>query len=75
MIQIVTATFKDGIFKPDRRPVLPESARVRLVVEPIEGDEPERRNGSWAMLQSLWNTCSLESGGDRLTRQQLHERG
>ena len=38
MVQVVAATFKDGVFKPDQRPALSESTRVRLVVETINGD-------------------------------------
>ena len=78
MVQVVAATFKDGVFKPDQRPALSESTRVRLVVETINGDESDqggRRDESWATLQRLWNTSSFNSGGDRLNREQLHERG
>ena len=74
MVQVLAATFKDGVFKPDQQPALSDSARVRLVVEPIDGDEPARRNESWATLRRLWNTSSLNSDADRLTRDQLHER-
>jgi predicted DNA-binding antitoxin AbrB/MazE fold protein len=74
MVQVVAATFKDGVFKPDQRPSLSESARVRLVVETINGDESARSDESWATLQRLWNTSSFNSGGDRLNREQLHER-
>jgi predicted DNA-binding antitoxin AbrB/MazE fold protein len=78
MVQIVAATFKDGVFKPDQRPALSESTRVRLVVETINGDESEqggRRDESWATLQRLWKTSTFNSAGDRLNREQLHERG
>jgi predicted DNA-binding antitoxin AbrB/MazE fold protein len=75
MVQVLAATFKDGVFKPDHRPALSESTRVRLVVEPIDGnDESAQRDQSWAVLQRLWNTSSFNSGGDRLNREQLHER-
>jgi hypothetical protein len=74
MVQILGATFKDGVFKPDQRPTLSDSARVRLVVESIDDDESARRDESWATLQRLWNSSGFNSGGDRLTRQQLHER-
>jgi len=75
MVQVVAATFKDGVFKPDQRPALAESTRVRLMVEPIDGDESARRDESWAMLQRLWNISNFNSGGDRLNRDELHERG
>jgi len=74
MVQVLAATFKDGVFKPDQRPVLSDSARVRLVVETIEADESARRDEAWAALQRLWNTSTFNSGGHRLTREQLHER-
>jgi predicted DNA-binding antitoxin AbrB/MazE fold protein len=74
MVQVLAATFKDGVFKPDQRPALSDSARVRLVVETIDGDESARRDESWAALQRLWNTSGFDSGGDRLNRDQLHER-
>ncbi len=74
MVQVVAATFKDGVFKPDEQPALSESTRVRLVVETIDGDESARRDQSWATLQRLWNTSTFNSGGERLTRNQLHER-
>jgi hypothetical protein len=74
MVQILAATFKDGVFKPDLRPALSDSARVRLVVQPMDGDVPVRQHESWAALQRLWSTSSLNSGGDRLNRDQLHKR-
>lgn len=74
MVQVLAATFEDGVFKPDERPALADSVRVRLVVEPINGDELAQRDESWAVLQRLWKTCTLNSLGDRLTREQLHER-
>lgn len=74
MVQVVAATFKDGVFKPDERPALSDSARVRLVVETIEADESVQRDASWAALLNLWKTSAFNSNGDRLTRDQLHER-
>ena len=74
MFQVLAATFEDGVFKPDQRPALGDSMRVRLLIEPIDGDEAARHEQSWATLQALWNTSQLDSGGDRLSRDQLHER-
>jgi len=75
MVQVLKATFKNGVFKPDEQPALSDSARVRLLVETIDSDESAAREESWAMLQRLWNTSRLNSGGERLTREQWHERG
>lgn len=74
MVQVMAAIFKDGVFKPDQPPALSDSARVRLIVETVSGDESLRRDESWATLQRLWAVSRLDSGGDRLTRDQLHER-
>ena len=74
MVQVVAATFKDGVFKPDQRPALSDSTRVRLVVETINRDEPARRDDSWSTLRHLWNTSRFNSAGDRLKRDELHER-
>jgi hypothetical protein len=74
MVQVLAATFKDGVFKPDQCPALADSARVRLLVEPLDGDDAARQEHSWAILQRLWGTSTFNSGGDRLNREQLHER-
>ncbi len=73
--QVVAATFQDGVFKPDERPDLSDRARVRLVVEPIDGGDPARRDDAWLVLQRLWQTSGFDSGGQRLTRRELHDRG
>ena len=74
MSLIVGAQFKDGVFKPDERPPLAESARVRLTVEAISDDDASQREESWSTIQRLWNSSTFDSGGRRLTREQLHER-
>ena len=74
MVQVLAATFEDGVFKPDERPALSDSARVRLVVETLDANESARADEAWAALRRLWSTSSLDSGGDRLNRDQLHER-
>lgn len=74
MVQILAATFKDGVFKPDESPALADSARVRLLVEELNGEEANRRDEAWATLQHLWESPRLDSGGDCLTRDELHER-
>ena len=74
MVQVFSATFKDGVFQPDRRPALSDSARVRLIVEIVDANESVRADESWAALQHLWSTSGFNSGGDRMNRDQLHER-
>jgi len=75
MIQVMAATFENGVFKPDQQPVLSESTRVRLVVETINEEVDEsRRQQAWDDLEQLWQKSTFNSQGDRLTRDQLHER-
>ena len=74
MVRITEATFQDGVFKPDEPLPIADSTRVRLVVEPIDSQDAARREASWAALQRLWRTSTLNSKGDRLTREQLHDR-
>jgi predicted DNA-binding antitoxin AbrB/MazE fold protein len=75
MIQVIAATFENGVFKPDQQPALSESTRVRLVVETINEEADEsRRQQAWADLERLWQKSTFNSQGDRLSRDQLHER-
>ena len=74
MVQIIAAIFEDGVFKPEQRPALPDTSRVRLVVEALDDNESTQAAESWATLQEVWATSSFNSGGDRLNRDQLHER-
>ena len=73
MTQVISATFANGVFKPDERPDLPEQSKVRLVVETVEASAG-RSDKAWADLQQIWRTSKFNSQGDRLTRDQLHER-
>lgn len=74
MSHIIAATFENGVFKPDRRPDLPPQTRVRLIVELLDPTELTRREQAWDALQRLWDSSTINSRGQRLTREQLHER-
>ena len=72
MAQIIMATFENGILRPDEPLNLPAQARVRLTLEPLaEGLEVGR---AWLELEQLWDEAMVDSGGQRFTRDQLHER-
>ena len=68
MSQIITATFQDGVLKPEGKLDLAAGARVRLTVEPLSADE------AWDELEKLMDKMSVDLGGVRMTRDQLHER-
>ena len=74
MIDVIEATFKDGVFKPDRQPALSDSTRVRLFVESVSGSSELDSQRAWESLEQLWQNSNLDSRGDRLNRDQLHER-
>lgn len=74
MIEIVQATFQDGVFKPDKPPSFHGGTRVRMVVESVATDDESNRAAAWASLQEIWRHSRLDSQGDRLSREQLHAR-
>jgi predicted DNA-binding antitoxin AbrB/MazE fold protein len=75
MVQIVAATYEDGVFKPDQQPALSECTRVRLIVEPTnEATGDSLRDEAWASLKRIWAHSTFDSCGERLTRDELHER-
>jgi predicted DNA-binding antitoxin AbrB/MazE fold protein len=75
MIQVISATFEDGVLKPNEPLKLPPHTRVRLAVEPLEADEEvARRQRAWETVELLWQRSTIDSQGERLSRAQLHER-
>jgi predicted DNA-binding antitoxin AbrB/MazE fold protein len=72
MSQIVTATFEDGILKPDGPIHLPANTRVRVTIDSL--DETQQSPEAWKELERLWNQIAFVPEGDLLTRDQLHER-
>ncbi len=73
MEQIVTATFEDGVLKPDVPIALPPRTRVRLTLQPLPSPGPTDEL-SWDNLEKLWDEVTIDSAGVRPTRDQLHER-
>ena len=75
MIQVLAATFENGVFKPDQELSLSSPTRVRLLVETMEGDADKLRcRQAWATIEEVWRQSAFDSRGDRLNRDQLHER-
>ncbi|MCI0682470.1 MAG: antitoxin family protein [Gemmataceae bacterium] len=71
MAQVITATFEDGVLKPDGKLDLAPGSKVRLVVEspdlPIEDDPLDE-------LDRLCDEFPITSTTPRLTRDQLYDR-
>ena len=75
MIQVLAATFENGVFKPDQELSLSSPTRVRLLVETVEEDAAKSRSQqAWAMIEEIWRQSTFDSRGDCLSRDQLHER-
>lgn len=78
----ITATFEDGVLKPDVPLELPEHSQVRITVEPVDAIGNTKRNTQeeWdtkkeARLAALEKSLKLAKPlGEHLTRDQLHER-
>jgi predicted DNA-binding antitoxin AbrB/MazE fold protein len=70
----VEATLTNGVLKPDRPLALPDRARVRLTIEPIEEWSPEKARAAWEAIQARLKERPIHGGGMRFTRDELHER-
>ena len=79
MKQTITATYKDGVFHPDKPCDLPEGAKVELEVgrsgvrPPMIADPEERRRVAAAVVESMKDQ-PLPADFPKLTRDQMHER-
>jgi hypothetical protein len=70
----VTATFVNGMLKPDEVLPLADQSRVRLTIEPIEDWSPARAIAAWEALKARLRERPIHGGGKRFTRDELHER-
>ncbi|MGL6072922.1 MAG: hypothetical protein ACRC8S_02050 [Fimbriiglobus sp.] len=74
MITQVDATFANGVLTPDTPLPLAEQTRVRVTVETREDWTPEKAAAAWSALQARLKRNPIHSGGQRYTRDELHER-
>ena len=73
MTQIVTAVYENGVFRPESEPRLTHGARVRLVVDEYDA-LPESIRAAWDEFERLCDEAPVDTGGVRLTRDELHDR-
>jgi predicted DNA-binding antitoxin AbrB/MazE fold protein len=73
MSQVVNATFEDGVLKPHERLNLAPGTQVRIVISPCNGANLSRQP-AFAELERFRKQHPIHSRGNRLTRDQLHER-
>ena len=74
MTSQVTATFTNGVLKPDQALPLADQTRVKLTIEPIEEKSHETALAAWEALKAQIKEKPLHFGGQRFTRDELHER-
>jgi predicted DNA-binding antitoxin AbrB/MazE fold protein len=72
MIQQTTAIFEDGLLKPDEELALTPGERVRVVISPLI--IPDSSESPLEELDRVCDEIDLNSGGDWMTREELHER-
>jgi predicted DNA-binding antitoxin AbrB/MazE fold protein len=73
MSQIINATVENGALKPDRDLGLASGTKVRVTVEQCD-DAIAQAKVACDELDRLCDETPIDSQGNRLTRDQLHER-
>jgi len=73
MTQVLTATFDNGILRPDEPLLLSPGERVRLILEPLNAAQRDHAV-AWEEFEKLCEEAPIHSGGERMTRDELHER-
>ncbi len=75
MAQFFFATYEDGVLKPHEPLNLPTHTQMRVTIELLVNATADlQRRQAWETFERLWLESAIDSGGDRLTRDQLHER-
>lgn len=73
MSAIFTATFENGVFKPDAKVDLAPGTRVQLMIAPTE-PTLEQRQKAFAEFERYCKEHPIDSHGERLTREQMYDR-
>lgn len=69
----IPAVFDQGVFRPETPVALAEGTRVTLTVD-VEDEELRKRQAAFAEFVRYCQESKIDSGGLKLTRDQLHER-
>ena len=73
MSQVIFATVEDGLLRPDEAIGLTPGTKVRLTVEPCV-DSTLLAIEACDALDELCEEIPIDSHGNRLSREQLHDR-
>jgi len=74
MTHITEAIYLKGVLKPIAPLQLQEEQRVRLIVEPISGDESGDREAALARLRADIDQGNLRLSSPLPSRDELHDR-
>jgi len=74
MTTTITATVECGMLKPDHRLPFAEHTRVKLTIEPIDDRSSAAAMAAWQAIMARLRERPLHFGGQRYTRDELHER-
>lgn len=73
MTMLVAGTIRNGSVVLDRAVDLPEECRVEVTIRPVEPSRDERI-AAWEAMRARIAARPANSGGQRFTRDELHER-
>jgi predicted DNA-binding antitoxin AbrB/MazE fold protein len=74
MAQIAEAVYSDGVLKPSVPLNLSESQRVRLIIEPLDDNDSEKRRRALQKLKHGIQSMNFRSAGTLPIRDELHDR-
>ena len=74
MMQVIEAIYSGGVLKPVEKLALPETQRVRLIVQPLSKEGDNYRSAA-ALQRLLVGIASMQffSSGRLPTREELHD--
>ena len=72
MIAEVMGTVEKGALKLDGALPFPDHMRVKLIVEPVEAENPSQ--AAWEQMKDRIRKHPIRGLGGRFSREELHER-
>ena len=74
MMQVIEAIYSGGVLKPVEKLALPETQRVRLIVQPLNEKGDNSRSAALQRLLVGIESMQFFSSGPFPTREELHDR-
>lgn len=70
----ISVTYSGGVLLPDKPLDLPEGTRLLVALRP-EAPDPAGEAKAWETIRQFRESGAFRSGGRKLTRDEMHERG